>query len=144
MILRLRTKHFRFAYTFESGHKLVGTIVGDVYANQPDFAFNLRSLTALCLSPEGSLMMGFDDVFGQFEVGHAKVLFSGSHSTDASFFSFNYRDGEACIYDAVNELWITTNWNPQNWHVEELANQPLAKPPLPWLDQPLWTMQAIA
>jgi len=101
MILRLRTSHYRFIYTFTSGHKLVGTVKGDSYVNQPDVIFNLRSLRAIGLNPEGCLMMGFDDVFGQFHLAEAEPIVSGSHSQKGSFFSINYRNSEACIYDAV-------------------------------------------
>lgn len=143
MILRLRTNHFRFVYTFDSGHKLVGMVEGDAYSNAPDLVFNLRSLNAICLDPEGNLVMGFNQVFGQFGLGNAEAIFSGSQTDQDSFFSFNYRNGEASIYDAITDTWIATGWNPHSWQVEAIAVAK-SKPLVPRLNQPAWANRAIA
>jgi hypothetical protein len=121
MLLRLRTSHFRFVYTFSTGHELVGIVEGDYFANAPDVIFNLRSLKAICLDPYGTLTMSFDTVFGQFTRTGAEAIFSGSQGNQGSMFSFNYRDAEASIYDSMQGNWIASGWNPQNWHVEELV-----------------------
>jgi len=143
MILRLRTSHYRFIYTFASGHKLVGTVTGDTYVNQPDVIFNLRSLRAIGLNPEGCLMMGFDDVFGQFRLTDAEPIVSGSHTQKGSFFSINYRNGEACIYDAVNDCWVTSGWHPDQWQVQELSCLPVPST-RPRVMASTWRSRAIA
>ena len=131
MILRLRSSHFRFVYTFESGYQLVGTLTGDHYSNQPDHIFNLRSLKAVCLSPDGNLVMSFDDVFGQFKLTQADTILSASHAETGSFFSINYRNGEACVYDATRDRWLATGWSPTNWKVRgQVKLQPKSLPTL--------------
>jgi hypothetical protein len=133
MLLRLRTSHFRFVYTFNSGHELVGIVEGDYFANAPDVVFNLRSLKAICLDPHGTLAMSFDTVFGQFTRTGAEVIFSGSQGEQGSLFSFNYRDAEASIYDSTTDTWIAAGWNPGNWHIEELVtvkSKPVVAMPL--------------
>lgn len=130
MILRLRTCHYRFIYTFASGHQLIGTFKGDNYTNQPDTIFNLRSLKAVCLSSTGRLLIGFDDGFGQCRLSCAETIVSGSHSQKGSFFSINYRNGEACVYDAIADQWITAGWQPERWQIEALS-ETLAQPQPP-------------
>ena len=124
MILRLRTKQLRFIYTFASGHQLIGRVEGDYFSNSPDWIFNLRSLNAVCLDPQGLLIMSFDEVFGQININHPEAILSGSQSSQSldrdSFFSFNYRNDEATIYDAKTDTWIATGWQPDQWRVEEL------------------------
>lgn len=147
MTLRLRTSHYRFVYSFASGHQLVGTVVGDSYHNQPEMIFNLRSLRAVCLDPQGELMMSFDDVFGQFTLTNAETILSGSHSQKGSFFSINYRDGEACIYDAVTDQWLTNGWQPERWQIRELSILPsVSSPTTPRIRfvRPTWAKKAIA
>jgi len=144
MILRLRTSHYRFVYTFMSGHKLTGTVAGDSYANRPDIVFNLRSLKAMGLNPAGHLIMEFDDVFGQFSLAAAETILSGAHSIQGSFFSFNYRNSEACIYDAVADGWVTSGWHPDRWQVQELSRPHTATTTRPTLLLPAWQDQAIA
>lgn len=143
MILRLRTSHYRFVYTFVSGHKLIGTVTGDSYANRPDIIFNLRSLKATGLNPEGRLIMEFDDVFGQFNLSTAETILSGSHTQTGSFFSFNYRNSEACIYDAVADCWVTSGWHPDRWQGQELSRSQVAIP-RPAMLLPVWPSKAIA
>lgn len=121
MLSRLRAAQFRFSYTFESGHQVLGFLEGEHFRNSPSIVFNLRSLRAICLSPEGQLLMSFDTVFGQFHTAKPEILFSGSHSEQGSFFSFNYRLLEASVYDAVTDTWITSGWNPSSWTVETLT-----------------------
>lgn len=143
MILRLRTSHYRFIYTFMSGHKLVGTVTGDYYVNRPAMVFNLRSLKATGLSPDSYLLMEFDDVFGQFSLTTAETIMSGSHTATGSFFGLNYRNSEACIYDAVADCWVTSGWRPEHWQVQELS-RPQATTPRPMLLLPAWNNKAIA
>ncbi|HEY9889425.1 MAG TPA: hypothetical protein V6D02_13555 [Candidatus Obscuribacterales bacterium] len=143
MNLRLQTKYFRFVYTFASGFKLVGMVEGDCYTNAPNFIFNLRSLSAICLNPQGSLVMGFDEVFGQFTLQGAQVIFTGSQSGQGSFFSFNYRDGEATLYDATTDTWVATGWQSHQWQVTEV-NAAIAQPLLPPLEPLVWSDKAIA
>jgi len=137
MLMRLRTAHFRFVYTFDSGHELVGVAEGDYFANSPHLVFNLRSLKAICLDPIGNLLASFDTGFGQFSITSPEVLFSGSHSDRGTFFSFNYRSGEAAIYDGTTHTWIASGWEPERWSVEALdANR--AKPLMPVAHRPRW------
>lgn len=70
--------------------------------------------------------MAFDDVYGQLDLKISQIIFSASQSEQGSFFSFNCRNGEATIYDAQNDAWIATGWNPANWQVKELS-QPVLK-----------------
>lgn len=128
MILRLRTKQLRFIYTFPSGHQLIGRMEGDYFPNSPDWVFNLRSLNAVCLDPQGRLLMSFDEVFGQIKLDTPEAILSGSQSGQSldqdSFFSFNYRNDEATIYDAKTDTWIATGWHPDHWQVGELITTP--------------------
>lgn len=143
MLMGLRTSCFRFAYTFESGHRLVGVVEGDYFANTPQAVFNLRSLKAVCLDTKSRIVLSFDEVFGQFTTVCSEALFSGSKIGEGSFFSFNYRDGEACVYDASSNTWIATGWNPKNWQAEELTVH-RGKPSAPRVVAPLWAAKAIA
>lgn len=143
MILCLQTSHYRFIYTFLSGHKLVGTVTGDHYVNRPEMIFNLRSLKAMGLSPDSCLMMEFDDVFGQFNLTRAETIMSGSHTATGSFFGLNYRNYEACIYDAVTDRWVTSGWQPERWQVQEVSRSQ-AMAPRPTLLLPAWKDRAIA
>ena len=144
MLSPIRAAHFRFTYTFASGHKLVGIVEGDRFHIAPNLVFNLRSLKAVCLDPQASPLLNFDTVFGQFSTNTPEIIFSGSHATtNGSFFSFNYRGADASVYDAVKDVWITSGWNPRNWSVEELVfpqNKPVASP----LTHPHWMTQASA
>ncbi|NEQ43043.1 MAG: hypothetical protein F6K00_05570 [Leptolyngbya sp. SIOISBB] len=147
MTLRLRTSHYRFIYSFASAHQLVGTVIGDSYDNQPEYIFNLRSLRGLGLTPQGHLMMSFDEVFGQFTLTTAETILSGSHSQKGSFFSINYRNGDACIYDAATDRWITSGWKPERWQIQELPMLPSMMPPKSSRPKRLrfaWGRQAIA
>ena len=137
MVSRLLSKHFRFLYTFDSGHELVGCVEGNYFDNAPSLVFNLRALKAICLDPQGNLLISFDEVFGQFNTNTPEVLFSGSRTTEGSFFSFNYRGSEATIYDALTDDWITTGWNPNNWAVEEFTPPRDRAVALP-LNHPIW------
>lgn len=65
--------------------------------------------------------MGFDQGFGQFTLQRSEALMTGTQAGQGSFFSFNYRDNEASIYDASRNLWLTTEWNPNRWSAEELV-----------------------
>jgi hypothetical protein len=143
MVMRLQSGHFRFVYTFKSGYELIGVVEGDYLTRAPEAIFNLRSLKAVCLDAQSNLIMSFDRVFGQFTTVHSEALFSGSKTGQESFFSFNYRDAEACIYDAVADIWITSGWEPKRWRVEELTAR-VSKPTLPKRISPLWTTVAIA
>ncbi|MDB9526471.1 hypothetical protein PN498_10765 [Oscillatoria sp. CS-180] len=143
MNLCLHTSHFRFVYVFESGHKLIGTVKGDSYGNTLDVIFNLRSLKAICLNNQGNLIMGFDQVFGQFTLHDSEAVLAGSQAGGESFFSFNYRDAEASIYDARRNVWVATGWDPNNWHVKKLVkpkNQSLVITDR----KPEWASRAIA
>ena len=137
MLMPVRTAYFRFVYSFASGHKLVGVVEGDRFLNAPEKVFNLRSLKAICLDPEGSQLLNFDRVFGQFSTNTPEIIFSGAHATQRSFFSFNYRGADAAVYDAVTDTWITSGWDPNNWKVEELA-LPVKRPAVQPLSHPLW------
>jgi hypothetical protein len=125
MILRLRTKQLRFIYTFASGHQLIGKVEGDYFPNSPDWVFNLRSLNAVCLDAHGRLLMSFDEVFGQIKLDPSEAILSGSQSEQSadqgSFFSFNYRNDEATIYDATTDTWIANGWHPDHWQISELT-----------------------
>jgi hypothetical protein len=143
MKLRLRTKHLRFIYTFDSGHQLVGTVEGDYFPNSPDVVFNLRSLKAICLNPQGNMLMFFDDVFGQIRLLTAEAIFSGSQTDQTSFFSFNSRNAEATVYDGTNDTWVTTGWNPDNWQVDEIGKSKTAMSQSR-LQKSTWTNKAIA
>ncbi|MGF1458494.1 MAG: hypothetical protein ACFBSG_05650 [Leptolyngbyaceae cyanobacterium] len=146
MILCLRTSQYRFIYTFDSGYRLIGTVAGDHYANQTDIVFNLQALKAIVLSPEGSLMMGFDEVFGQFRMTNSEVILSGADMQTGSQFSLNYRDGEACIYDSITDTWITSTWQPERWQVENIsiARQPKSQPARSPVMVSPWAKRAIA
>ncbi|MEM1370276.1 MAG: hypothetical protein AAGG02_20205 [Cyanobacteria bacterium P01_H01_bin.15] len=147
MTLCLQTSHYRFIYAFTSGHQLVGTVIGDSYDNQPTNIFNLRSLRALGLTPQSHLMMSFDEVFGQFTLTTAETILSGSHSQKGSFFSINYRNGDACIYDAGNDQWITSGWEPAYWRIQELPMLPSMLPSSalpPKTHAQAWSSRAIA
>jgi hypothetical protein len=142
MLLRFYTSTFRFVYTFDSGHTLVGLLEGDFFPNSPHCVFNLRSLRALCFDPNSEMVMSFDTVFGQFTLHDAGALFSGSQSDDDSFFSFNYRDAEASIYDAATNTWLASGWQPQNWQVEAIHTtrwRSPANPQRPGLVMPMVT-----
>lgn len=147
-MLRLQTRHYHFIYTFASGRRLVGTVQGDNYTNQPKAIFNLRSLRAIYLDPARESILEFDDGFGQFKLCCAETIVSGSHSLSGSFFSISYRNNEACIYDAVTEQWITGHWQPEHWYLEELLETPSSpqpQPRLPQASEPVcWLNQAIA
>ncbi len=138
MLMPIRTAYFRFVYSFESGHKLVGVVEGDCFLNAPEQVFNLRSLKAICLDPKGGQLLNFDRVFGQFSTDAPEIIFSGAHATQRSFFSFNYRGADASVYDAVADKWITTGWDPNKWTVEELA-LPVRRPATQPLTHPLWS-----
>ena len=127
MILRLRTKRLRFVYVFESGHQLIGTVEGDYFPNSPNIVFNLRSLKAICFNPDGDLLLSFDEVFGQLDLNLPQAIFYGSQPKQGSLFSLNCRNNEATIYDAKNDTWIATDWNPDNWKVDAL-NKSKGKP----------------
>jgi hypothetical protein len=147
MTLRLRNSHYRFVYAFTSGHKLVGTLIGDSYSGQPDYVFNVRSLRAIAVTPQGHLMMSFDEVFGQFTHTTVETILSGSHSQKDSFFSLSSRNDEACIYDAAMDRWISSRWQPECWKIEELPLLPSMMPPAPSRPQVLdsvWSRRAIA
>ena len=131
MTLCLRNSHYRFIYSFASGHQLVGTLIGDNYGTKPDYVFNVRSLRAIGLMPQGTLMMSFDEVFGQFTRATTEVILSGSHSQKSSFFSIDSRNGEVCIYDAATSQWITSDWQPDRWKLEELPLLPSMMPNQP-------------
>lgn len=147
MILRLRTKKLRFAYTFECGYRLVGRVEGDYFPNSPNIVFNLRSLQAVCISPQGNPLITFDDVFGQLSLDTSEAILSGSESNrqfhQRSFFSFNHRNHEASIYDATTDTWITAGWHPDRWQVEELVP---TKPKIPQspIGDSIWMKRAIA
>ena len=143
MLMRLRTSHFRFIYTFDSGHQLIGIVEGDYFPNAPDVVFNLRSLKAICLDSQNNSVMNFDTVFGQFTFDEAETLFSGSKQDQGSFFSFNYRDAEASVYDAATDTWIASGWNPSNWRVEELSI-PKVRARYAKVAIPVWSAPAIA
>ncbi|RZM75586.1 hypothetical protein [Leptolyngbya iicbica] len=146
MTLRLRTSHYRFVYAFASGHELVGTMIGDSYGGQSDYVFNVRSLRAIALTPQGNLMMSFDEVFGQFTRTTAETILSGSHSQKESFFSINSRNDEACIYDAATEQWVTSGWLPGRWTIEELPLLPSMMSSVPACSKRLasvWSQRAM-
>lgn len=121
MVSHLQSTNFRFFYTFDSGHELVGFVEGDRLENSPHLVFNLRSLKAICFDPQGDLLLRFDTVFGQFSTATPEILFSGSHAAEGSLFSFNYRGLDASIYDAARDAWIISSWNPKRWIVEEFT-----------------------
>lgn len=117
----IRSARFRFIYTFQSGHKLIGWVEGNRFQNTPNLVFNLRALQATCCDPQGNFLIGFDTVFGQFSIDTPDILFSGSHSVQGSFFSFNYRNGDAAVYDARTDAWVASGWDPESWSIEEVA-----------------------
>lgn len=126
---RLQTEPFQFRYTFESGHKLVGELVGDRLLRLPHLVFNLRRLNAICISPNGQQLLTFNTVFGQFNLDFPGAIFSGTHDTTGSCFSFNYRGLEATIYDAIADEWVATGWCPAAWSVEGKASTDIARVP---------------
>lgn len=144
MILYLRTSQYRFVYSFKTGYKLVGTLIGDHSTYRPDIVFNVRSLKAVCLSPQGSLVMGFDDAFGQFKLPDAEVILSGASTETGSFFSINYRDGEACLYDAICDEWVAAGWEPHNWSIEAMTFTTTNPYPRSSLVSSSWADRAIA
>lgn len=83
-------------------------------------------------------LLKFDTAFGQFNTAEPEVVFLGSHATHGSFFSFNDRGGEASIYDAVTDTWVTSGWNPEGWLVEKVANIS-SKQAYPSMAYPFWT-----
>ncbi|NER82056.1 MAG: hypothetical protein F6K42_21350 [Leptolyngbya sp. SIO1D8] len=143
MLLSLGSAHFRFTYTFESGHKLVGFVEGDRSQMNPDLVFNLRSLKAICLDPQGSPLMNFDTTFGQLNTSKPEVILSGSLTGQGSFFSLNYRGADASVYNAVTDTWIASGWDPQMWKVEELT-VPRSKTAISSAANLAWMAQAIA
>lgn len=135
--MHIRTAYFRFAYSFASGHKLVGVVEGDRFTSHPSQVFNLRSLKAVCLDTQEQLLLEFDQVFGQFSTNTPELIFAGVHARNRSFFSFNYRGTDASVYDATTDTWLASGWLPQSWVVEEIA-LPLKKPASQPLAHPLW------
>lgn len=121
MVSRLRAAFFRFAYTFDSGHRLVGLVEGDRFNDSSSLVFNLRALRATCLDASDNALLKFDTAFGQFNVTEPEVVFIGSHAAHSSFFTFNHRGGEASIYNAVTDTWVTSGWNPSMWTVEKFT-----------------------
>jgi hypothetical protein len=74
--------------------------------------------------------MQFNEVFGQLKLTSSEVILSGSHSNrpmyQTSFFSLNYRDEEATLYDAQTDRWLATGWNPYAWYVTDAFKAPTA------------------
>lgn len=148
MRLRLRTKCLRFTYTFQSGYQLRGHLEGDYFRQSPDMIFNLRSLNAVCLTPQGTPLMYCNEVFGQLRLASPEVILSGSqslpHSHTPSFFSLNYRDEEATIYDGQTDQWLATGWSPESWQVIDETSAPAIKRYESIVVPTGWSQRAIA
>lgn len=127
MVSHLRSAQYRFTYTFRSGHQLAGILEGDRFHESSSLIFNLRSLQAICLDMQGSTLMKFDTAFGQFNTALPEVVLLGSHANHGSFFTFNYRGGDASIYNAVTDTWVTSGWEPERWKIEKIADIPARK-----------------
>lgn len=117
---RLKATRFRFVYTFDSGYQITGTVQGDYLYNSPHLIFNLCGLNATCRSPQGDILLTFDQVYGQFERDFPAPLFSGNNEATGSFFSFSYRSREATVYDAIADRWVAMGWTPKTWSMTEL------------------------
>lgn len=114
---RIKSSHYQFSYRFTTGHLLVGSVLGDVILNLPDLVFNLRQLNAVLRDKNGQTVAHFDRVFGQFKLGQPEILLSGSDSHSGAFFCFNYRGGEAVVFDGESNS-LAAGWLPETWQVE--------------------------
>lgn len=121
---RLHQSQFRFRYQFQSGYCLSGVLMGDRLLKVPNLVFNLSGLEAVCCDPAGQVILRFDTVFGQFQTHYPEMLFSGSNAETGDFFSFNYRDRDAVVYDARSDRWLSVGWNPDGWNLEEITTSP--------------------
>lgn len=148
MRLHLRTKCLRFTYTFQSGYQVQGRLEGDYFRPSPDMIFNLRSLNAVCLTPQGAPLMYCNEVFGQLRLASPEVILSGSQSLSRShmpsFFSLNYRDEEATIYDSQTDQWLATGWSPENWEVMDETSASVIKRHASVVVPTGWSRRAIA
>lgn len=145
-----QSANYQFSYAFDSGHRLVGFVKGDRDALSSRAVCNLRGLSATCLDPEGSPRLRFDTVFGQFDTRSPEVVLLGAHAVQGSFFSLNHRGGDASIYDAVTDTWVTSvtsGWNPARWTISEIPHYRYRspQPAVPPVLNSLWTnVQLIA
>ncbi|HEY9763515.1 MAG TPA: hypothetical protein V6D07_13370 [Trichocoleus sp.] len=115
---RVKAVYFKFSYHFGTGQLLLGRVAGDVIVSLPNLVFNLHSLNAVLQDQSLQTVLHFDAIFGQFKLDQPEILLSGSDSASDSFFCFNYRAGEAIVFDGKQKSWIASGWVPEAWHVE--------------------------
>jgi len=76
------------------------------------------------------------------------VILSGSQSPaycrTPSFFSLNYRDEEATLYDGQTDQWLATGWNSDGWKVTDEMVAPSIKRSESVVVSTAWSQKAIA
>lgn len=120
------TAAYAFKYQFLSGEILAGTVRGNVLPNLSDRVFDLYDLRAALTDRKvhsQKQLIIFNAVYGQFRLNSSEVVLLGSNRQTGSCFSFNYRAGEASVFDARHQHWIVADWSPAAWQAIPIADE---------------------